>query len=368
MLTNNNRGFSVVEMLVVLAIISTFAVLVLPQYISARASVREDEVKSNIHTIQIALERYSVDTGGYYPPFLVGAERENNILVNFKNFGWQVQSQFPSSGMTPFSIDYGRNGEVYMYLQLFEMDPLIQYGYLESYPSNPFTQPGLGLWYSYSGNTNAAGMFPYGGRDGDKMFDLGFGWGDTPQTDFILYTTESFEESDAAMLGSDIVSDPDNDAPGNFYYHPIFADEVPAYFHCSERYYTGRGEDTPGVCIDDAVIAFHLYGYGGPGDRDSTEELGMDYFNRMPARRHLSSQANAIYSFSSLRDINTSVGGENQQRVETTGYTASEFDPWSGAWPDGSDPYDPNDSATPVSGPDGVNDWVIIEVKSGVVY
>jgi hypothetical protein len=110
------------------------------------------------------------------------------------------------------------------------MDPMIQFSYLAEYPENPFAKRDSGMWNaSLIGGTEMTGRFPYGGLRGNKMFDLGFGWGDTPQTDYVLYTTESFEEQ--ADDGNNIFADPDLDSPGNFYYHPMFADMLPVYIH-----------------------------------------------------------------------------------------------------------------------------------------
>jgi hypothetical protein len=85
----------------------------------------------------------------------------------------------------------------------------------------------------------------------------------------------------------------------------------------------------------------------------------------MPERTDLPAKADVLANFISVV-LDTSVGGANQQRVETTGYPSQEFDPWTGAYADGINPNDPGViDQYHKSGADGVLDWVIIEVTSG---
>jgi type II secretory pathway pseudopilin PulG len=82
-----------------MAAIAIITAIALPPLVRERIADREAEVKANIHQIQIALERYAVDSGGFYPQYLVGAERSSNILQCYLDSG-PSSSSWPTSGMT----------------------------------------------------------------------------------------------------------------------------------------------------------------------------------------------------------------------------------------------------------------------------
>ncbi|MCX6646775.1 MAG: hypothetical protein NTY09_10535 [bacterium] len=287
---------------------------------------------------------------------------------------------WPTYHMTPFAAvppATGTDPELSIGIEQLRilMDPMIQFGYLSEYPSNPFARRDTGMWNSSSINgTGMTGVYPYGGFHGDKMFDLGFGWGDTPQTDYVLYTTESIEENEGN-------ADPDLDAPGNFYYHPIFNDLIPVYFHYAASWGAVNADMSDwsqyGI-MSDEVAGYLLYGYGAAGDRDSLVEGGLDYFNRMPNHKggwdlpayqdqDGNDAPNLIETFPIGVILDSSAGVAFQERGETTGYPSSEFDPWTGSYADGINPANPSQiEMFRKSGADGILDWVIIEVSSGV--
>jgi len=61
----NTKGFSLIELLIVIAIISTITAIVVPNLMSANIRAKVSGVKADMGSIAIALEDYKVDHGEY---------------------------------------------------------------------------------------------------------------------------------------------------------------------------------------------------------------------------------------------------------------------------------------------------------------
>jgi len=59
------KGFTLLELLVVIAIIGTMIAFLVPNLAGSRDKAREAAVKSVMHTVQLALEAYTMENGTY---------------------------------------------------------------------------------------------------------------------------------------------------------------------------------------------------------------------------------------------------------------------------------------------------------------
>ena len=62
-----NSGFTLIELMIVIAIIAILAAILVPNFIRARAQGQVTACKSNLKNIGTALEMYATDNAGRYP-------------------------------------------------------------------------------------------------------------------------------------------------------------------------------------------------------------------------------------------------------------------------------------------------------------
>lgn len=106
------RGFTLIELMVVIVIIAILAAVALPNFMGATERARESAVRSAVKTIQTALEMYATDNQGYYPDYiytlkngnyLPGGKFPNNPAKN-QEYGFSASSN--DSGEDPYKITY----------------------------------------------------------------------------------------------------------------------------------------------------------------------------------------------------------------------------------------------------------------------
>ena len=63
----NRKGFTLIELMIVVVIIGVLAAIAIPNFISMQDRAKEGATKSNMHTFQLAAEDYGVLYDGSYP-------------------------------------------------------------------------------------------------------------------------------------------------------------------------------------------------------------------------------------------------------------------------------------------------------------
>jgi prepilin-type N-terminal cleavage/methylation domain-containing protein len=106
MRTFRSRGFTLIEMMIVVAIIAVLAAIAVPQYVNFTLKSHEATTKANLGSIRSALSIYYGDNEGWYPV-------DSNSLLSLTAGGKYLQTIEPTDlPPTPHNIGHAANNAV----------------------------------------------------------------------------------------------------------------------------------------------------------------------------------------------------------------------------------------------------------------
>jgi type II secretion system protein G len=101
---HDDKGFTLIEMLIVMIIIGILAAIVIPNFIRMQDRAKEASVKANMHTIQLAFEDFSTRTDGVYPDHAGSVTLTGETLQDLCPQGQYPKNPF-SGAATAFAWD-----------------------------------------------------------------------------------------------------------------------------------------------------------------------------------------------------------------------------------------------------------------------
>jgi len=113
------KGFTLVELLLVVSILGILAALVLPSFQGNVAEAKESAAKSNLATMRTQIELYKLQHNGYPPGYVGGAGTDDAGTVGMQFTGTTRSDGLPSPSTVPTS-------------------PFLYGPYLKKIPPNPF--------------------------------------------------------------------------------------------------------------------------------------------------------------------------------------------------------------------------------------
>lgn len=106
---SSRKGFTLIELMIVIAIIAILAAILVPNFIRARAQGQVTSCKSNLKNIGTACEMYATDNGGRYPKTLDDLKKEANGQQPYM----KSLPKCPSAGTMTYAYSYNSNPDVY---------------------------------------------------------------------------------------------------------------------------------------------------------------------------------------------------------------------------------------------------------------
>lgn len=97
-----NEGFTLIELMIVVVIIGILVAVAIPNFSALQSRAKEASVKTNCHSVQLAVEDFSVLTQGFYPMDVdTDATPNGDTLIDMLPGGQPLTNPFTRAATEP---------------------------------------------------------------------------------------------------------------------------------------------------------------------------------------------------------------------------------------------------------------------------
>ena len=108
----NTKGFTLIELAIVVMIIGIIAVIAIPNFARMLAHSKEAAVKANCHTVQLAAEDFAVQNGGVYAGDVDGDQTPaGSTIIGILPGGARLANPFTQAATEPVNGAGANPGE-----------------------------------------------------------------------------------------------------------------------------------------------------------------------------------------------------------------------------------------------------------------